>query len=103
MTLIRTEPFVPLTSATPTSPGERMDFQATVISQPSQTKKIQSSEAGAPGSASSVTSPRVSTCEPCVTVQREGDHVAGIRVQCSCGQVVDLACVYQPDTIVAKA
>jgi len=35
-------------------------------------------------------------CEtkPVVTLQRTGDLVTGIRVQCGCGQVIDLACVY---------
>jgi hypothetical protein len=33
-------------------------------------------------------------CEPSVTLQRDGDRVSAIRIQCSCGQVVELACVY---------
>ncbi len=32
--------------------------------------------------------------KPIVTLQREGDVVTGIRIQCGCGQVVDLTCVY---------
>jgi hypothetical protein len=32
--------------------------------------------------------------KPTVTLQRTGDIVSGIRVQCGCGQVVDLNCVY---------
>ena len=35
--------------------------------------------------------------EPRVTVQRDGDRVTHLRIQCSCGQVLDLACVYDPD------
>ncbi|HEY1171682.1 MAG TPA: hypothetical protein VGH19_09950 [Verrucomicrobiae bacterium] len=31
---------------------------------------------------------------PQVTLQREGDRVTGIRVECGCGQVVMLNCVY---------
>ena len=31
---------------------------------------------------------------PVVTLRREGDRVTGIRVQCTCGQVIDLECVY---------
>lgn len=31
---------------------------------------------------------------PQVTVQREGERVTGIRVQCGCGQVLTLDCVY---------
>jgi len=32
--------------------------------------------------------------DPVVSVQRSGDSVISIRVQCGCGQVIDLACVY---------
>lgn len=33
-------------------------------------------------------------CEPRVTVQRDGNRVTHLRIQCTCGQVMDLACVY---------
>jgi hypothetical protein len=32
--------------------------------------------------------------KPTVTLQKNGDIVSGIRVQCGCGQVVELACIY---------
>jgi len=31
---------------------------------------------------------------PKVTLQRQGDVVTGIRIQCSCGQVIELRCLY---------
>jgi len=31
---------------------------------------------------------------PKVTLQRQGDVVSSIRIQCSCGQVIELNCVY---------
>lgn len=31
--------------------------------------------------------------QPKVTLQRQGDVVTGIRIQCSCGQVIELKCV----------
>ena len=34
--------------------------------------------------------------EPRVTLQRDGDRVTHLRIQCTCGQVMDLACVYDP-------
>jgi hypothetical protein len=34
--------------------------------------------------------------EPRVTVQRDGDRVTHVRIQCTCGQIMDLACVYDP-------
>lgn len=33
---------------------------------------------------------------PVVTVQREGDLVTGIRIECGCGQVIELDCSYWP-------
>ena len=35
------------------------------------------------------------SCEPRVTVQRDGARVTHLRIQCTCGQVMDLACVYE--------
>ena len=32
--------------------------------------------------------------EPRVSVQRDGDRVTHLRIQCTCGQILDLACVY---------
>jgi len=32
--------------------------------------------------------------QPVVTLQRNGDVVSGIRIQCGCGQVIELACTY---------
>ncbi|HEX4266125.1 MAG TPA: hypothetical protein VH597_17445 [Verrucomicrobiae bacterium] len=89
-----TEPFLPLIPTVPASHGERTDFQATVISQPGQMQKFSAVESSAaqagPGAAA-----RGSDCEPRVTVQRDGDRVTAIHIQCSCGKVIDLACVYQ--------
>jgi hypothetical protein len=31
---------------------------------------------------------------PSVTLQRQGESVSGIRIECGCGQVIELACVY---------
>ena len=31
---------------------------------------------------------------PKVTLQRQGEVVSAIRIQCSCGQVIELICVY---------
>lgn len=32
--------------------------------------------------------------KPSVTLQRQGELVTGIRIQCGCGRVIDLACIY---------
>lgn len=32
--------------------------------------------------------------QPTVTLQRTGDTISGIRIQCTCGQVIELQCAY---------
>lgn len=32
--------------------------------------------------------------KPVVTLQREGERVTGIRIECICGQVIELTCSY---------
>lgn len=32
--------------------------------------------------------------QPSITLQKEGDKVVGIRVECACGQVIEMACSY---------
>ena len=34
------------------------------------------------------------TGKPVVTLQREGERITGIRIECVCGQVIELACSY---------
>jgi hypothetical protein len=35
------------------------------------------------------------TCgRPSVTLQRQGEVVSGIRIECGCGQVIELVCAY---------
>jgi len=93
MTLTRTESFVPLTPASPHPAGERREFRATVISQSGQAQTFQSIATAA---MPSVASPgaHAATCEPKVSLQRDGNRVTGIHIQCSCGQVIELSCVY---------
>jgi hypothetical protein len=33
-------------------------------------------------------------CEPRISVQRDGDRVSSIHIECTCGRVIELACVY---------
>jgi len=48
----------------------------------------------APGTAPFVPAAAEARSKPVVTLRRNGDVVSGIRIQCKCGQVIDLACVY---------
>ncbi len=39
--------------------------------------------------------PSAKTCvPPSVTLQRQGEIVSAIRIECACGQVIELACTY---------
>lgn len=55
---------------------------------------------GAPGSSPSsahsahATHATPANAVPVVTLQKEGERVTGIRIECSCGQVIELACSY---------
>jgi hypothetical protein len=82
----------------PAAGGDR-EFQVTVVPKSAQTLPMQTLQtqespplAVVPESARGA----AKTCEPRVSLQCEGDRVTNIRVQCSCGQIVDLACVYEP-------
>jgi len=85
MTTAHTESFVPLT-AVPASPEQR-EFRVTVTNSGKSADSFHTLDAP-------TTAAGKKNCEPRVTVQREGDRVTHLRVQCSCGQVLDLACVY---------
>lgn len=92
MTLHRTESFVPLTTA-PAS-GDRQALHVTVLSEAKQVQHFKSLELPAATHAGGATASG-KTCEPRVSVQREGDRITSLRIQCGCGQVMDLACVYE--------
>jgi hypothetical protein len=92
MTQARAESFVPLT-AVPASP-ERREFRVTVINAAKNAGSFHTLDAPAAANGKK-------SCEPRVTVQRDGGRITQLRVQCSCGQVLDLACVYDapPPTV----
>ena len=94
MTQQRTESFVPLTAAN-ISP-ERREFAVTVLPaggmahgqfQPMATPP----PVARPQKSSVATSP---PCEPKVTVQRDGKRVTHLHITCTCGETIDLACLY---------
>jgi hypothetical protein len=92
MTLQSTDSFLPLTSATTTD--KNREFRVTVIPQAESVpgfKNLAQLSAAEMANASSATQ---KNCEPRLSLQRDGNRIASIRVQCSCGQVMDLACVY---------
>ncbi len=93
MTPQRTQTFVPLTAAS--ALPERRDFSVTVIPGSEKIPEKNFQSLGTPRSATTPTATENKTCEPRVSVQRDGDRVTHLRIQCTCGQVMDLACLYE--------
>lgn len=120
MTIQRTEQFVPLTTAP--AAGESREFriqvipdgergQFTALEDDAGRRQFASASVGRAAPAGSGSSnpqagniqPAVGNgrpfsgkknCEPQVMLQRDGERITSIRIQCSCGQVMDLACDY---------
>ncbi len=82
--------FVPLV-ATPVSNGDSAPLSLRVLSQ-SQTEIKALFEPLAP--AGPLKPPAKLCGPPSITLQRQGEVVSGIRIECSCGQIIELACVY---------
>jgi hypothetical protein len=94
MSLVRTDAFVPLTSA-PVVPSGKTETRVTILAQSAAARPFQPVQGKDSGSsARSTGGVGVHPCEPKVTLQREGDRVSTIEVRCSCGRIIELACVY---------
>lgn len=81
--------FVPLTPKG-LAANERPDFRVTILSQAATRPfaAMSSADAAASPAPHSAHAPRV-------TLERQGDRVSAIRIQCVCGQHIELACVYE--------
>jgi hypothetical protein len=80
--------FTPLVT-TPVSSGEAGMFLLKVLPQ-AEAKAVFEPLAGA----ARPEPPAKSCAPPSVTLQRQGEMVSGIRIECGCGQVIELACVF---------
>ena len=78
------EPFVPM-SKSAAAISNQADFRVTLVGEAENSRPFQPLGHGKTGS----------PCEPRVTMQRDGERISAIRIQCSCGQVIELACVYE--------
>jgi hypothetical protein len=82
--------FVPLAPATLSSSANGFT--------PLALKSFPAAAKPAPGSNGSPTSSSAHSAAACpppeVTLQRQGDLVTSVRIQCHCGQVIELNCVY---------
>jgi hypothetical protein len=63
--------------------------KSTACDQPVHAFRLVTPQAPAPAVPS-----RDTPLKPVIIVQREGERVTQIRVQCVCGEVIDLECVY---------
>jgi len=86
------EPFVPLTT-TQAPPGVAPDFRVLVAGNPERAQAFRPQAAASPSPGSGAATAN-HACEPRVSLQRDGDRVVGIHIQCACGQAIDLACAY---------
>jgi len=80
--------FTPLVTA-PVSAGDTAMFLLKVLPQAEAKAVFEPLVAGG-----SQEEPAKSCAPPSVTLQRQGEVVSGIRIECGCGQVIELACVF---------
>jgi hypothetical protein len=92
MSAATTNSFVPLTTAhvsAHVSADDSSMFQLRVLPQ-AETKA-----AFEPLVVGGASAPSSKPCAaPSVTLQRQGEVVSGIRIECGCGQIIELACAY---------
>lgn len=84
-----TEPFVPLTSDAPS--GAAQTFRVLLAEKPELAQTFHPPAPPVENKPADTAGP-IAPCEPRVSLVREGDRITAIHIQCSCGQVMDLAC-----------
>lgn len=57
-------------------------------------KTAPATQGHAPAAPAASPPPAQNCAPPKVSLQKQGDVVSGIRIQCGCGQVIELSCVY---------
>ncbi|MFO1476600.1 MAG: hypothetical protein U1F98_08120 [Verrucomicrobiota bacterium] len=90
--------FIPLTPVA-RSAGDRPNLRVTVMS-PGDAQSFRPLGQSLPAAAAHAAH---NGAEPQIELQHDGDRVASIRVHCSCGQVIELSCLYDPSPAVAPA
>jgi hypothetical protein len=93
-------PFVPFLKSGPPGPSPRTPL--TTDNALASGAFVALGNASAPGGTASVVraktscthSPANPPAAPAITLQKDGDRVTHIRIECSCGQVVELECAY---------
>lgn len=85
--------FIPLASRLPTAEAGR-EFRVLILDSPKEARPFRPHTQPEAGAAKAATNHPGG--EPRILLQREGDRIVGIRVECSCGERIELACVYEP-------
>jgi hypothetical protein len=88
MSNARDNSFIPLSTAAPVKANG--DSKVTIISQTEKAQPFRPLGQSAPAASAE----HQTNCEPRVTMERDGERITSIKVQCSCGQLIELACVY---------
>ncbi len=91
---MQTDKFLPLADRLP-SPNPSKDFRVLVVENAKEIRPFRTHATGGCGTLAAAVAARPKR-EPRVLLQREGDRVVGIRIECSCGQLIELACLYEP-------
>ncbi len=92
------DPFVPLSSqGAQTAGAGAPGFRLKVVARAKEpfTPVVLDNPSTAPAAVPA--SPASGSCaaaQPVITLQRDGDRVTRIQIKCSCGQVLELNCVY---------
>jgi hypothetical protein len=90
--------FVPLTSLANSAPGQGFTALEFKPPQPAAAPKTSAPNPASNTSKSPTPTRALQTSSECdqpkVTLQREGEKVTSIRIECNCGQVIDLSCAY---------
>lgn len=92
MTLQKTDAFVPLTPVTPTD--KNREFRVTVVANAEPVQAFTTLGQNPVGKGQANSTHTGKNCEPRLSLEHDGERISNIRIQCSCGQVMDLACVY---------
>ena len=88
-------PFEPIAPGPPSDGAPRLKVMPKAASPESSGEfaPLQGPSTPSPTPAHTGHTPQASST-PTVTLQREGDRITHIRIECSCGQVIELACSY---------
>lgn len=83
--------FIPLV-ANAAAKGKGGEFRVLVAESPEKARSLRDLSPAVPAGPDE--RHPAATCEPRVTLQREGQSITGIQIHCSCGQIIDLQCAY---------